>query len=76
MARAPKDAGEAIAGVDLEAPTSSGVRVLILLSFHRFVPNPAGGRALKESFPAGKTLDASDEDAATWIAAGLAKAAD
>lgn len=60
----------------VSAPAPARPRVLILLSFHRFVPNPAGGRELKESFPAGKTLEVSDTEAATWIAAGLAKAAD
>lgn len=46
-------------------------KVLIVSGFHRFVGSPER----KEVFPAGKTVEASQEDAAAWIAAGLAKAA-
>lgn len=67
-------------------------KVLILQGFHRYVPTgefrdvPKVGGApgeterheieRKETFPAGKTVEASEEDAADWIAKGLAKAAE
>lgn len=67
-------------------------KVLILGGFHRFVPTgefrdvPKVGGApgeterheieRKESFPPGKTVEASEEDAESWIAKGLAKAAE
>jgi len=49
-------------------------KVLILASFHRFVFVAEGKPEAKEIFPAGRTVEVSDEDADAWIAAGLAKA--
>lgn len=51
-------------------------KVLILQTFHRFVFVADDKPERKEIFPAGKTVDASEEDAADWIAKGLAKAAE
>lgn len=48
-------------------------KVTIANTFHRFVP--AEGRPneeKREDYPAGITVDASDEDAADWLAKGLA----
>lgn len=64
-------------------------KLIILQTFHRFVPtgetrtvHKVGGGTeqhaveRREDFPAGKSVEASSEDAAAWIAAGLAKAVD
>lgn len=64
-------------------------KLIILQSFHRYVPTGemrdvpkiGGGTESvaverRENFPAGKTVEASEEDAADWIAKGLAKAAE
>lgn len=51
-------------------------KVLILQTFHRFVFVADDQPERKEVFPAGKTVEATDEEAATWIAAGIAKAAE
>lgn len=61
------------------------MKVLILQSFHRFVPTgefrqtPKNAQVeieRKESFPEGKTVEVSEEEAADWIAHALAKAAE
>lgn len=62
-------------------------KVAIKASFHRYVPTgqfktvpaPLGGVTRveierRETFSKGAVVDASDEDAADWIAKGLAKA--
>lgn len=64
-------------------------KLIILQTFHRYVPTgetrvvpKIGGGTdrhaveRREDFPAGKSVEASSEDAAAWIAAGLAKAVD
>lgn len=51
-------------------------KVLILQTFHRYVSDGEGKPEKRENFPAGKTVEVSEEDAAVWIAAGLAKAAE
>ena len=57
------------------------MKVQIVQSFHRFRTNPESTaekplREIKDSFPAGLTVDASDEDAADWVAKGYAKPAE
>lgn len=47
--------------------------VLILSSFHRFVSEGEGRPERKERFAQGQTIKVSDEDAADWIAKGLAR---
>ncbi|MDI1265646.1 MAG: hypothetical protein PS018_20560 [bacterium] len=49
-------------------------KVLIIASFHRFVFVAEGRPERKEVFPAGKTVEVPEEDAAAWIANGLAEA--
>lgn len=51
-------------------------KVLILATFHRFVLVDKDKPERKETYPKGMTVDASEEDAADWIAKGLAQAAD
>lgn len=48
-------------------------KVLILSSFHRFVPTEEGKPERREAFSAGQTVTVSEEDAADWVAKDLAK---
>ncbi len=50
-------------------------KVTILQNFHRFVSQGEDKPEKREDYPAGLTVDASETDAADWIAKGLAKAA-
>ena len=50
-------------------------KVQIVSTFHRFVGQGEGKPERKDTFPAGATVSASDEDAQDWIAKGLARAA-
>ena len=52
---------------------AAGTTVLIVASFHRYIAAGAGKPERRENFPAGKTVEASDADAAAWMAAGVAK---
>ena len=47
--------------------------VLILQTFHRFVPEGEGRPERKERFAQGQTIKVSEEDAADWIAKGLVR---
>jgi len=47
--------------------------VLILQSFHRFVSEGEGRPERKERFAQGQTVSVPEEDAADWIAKGLAR---
>jgi hypothetical protein len=47
--------------------------VLILQTFHRFVSEGEGRPERKERFTQGQTIKVSEEDAADWIAKGLAR---
>lgn len=47
--------------------------VLILQTFHRFVSEGEGRPERKERFAQGQTIKVSEEDAADWIAKGLAR---
>ena len=49
--------------------------VLILQTFHRFVSEGEGRPERKERFAQGQTIKVSEEDAADWIAKGLAREA-
>jgi hypothetical protein len=49
--------------------------VLILQTFHRFVFEGEGRPERKERFAQGQTIKVSEEDAADWIAKGLAREA-
>ena len=46
--------------------------VLILQTFHRFVFEVEGRPERKERFAQGQTIKVPEEDAADWIAKGLA----
>lgn len=47
--------------------------VVILQTFHRFVSEGEGRPERKERFAQGQTVKVSEEDAADWIAKGLAR---
>jgi hypothetical protein len=50
------------------------IKAQVTASFHRFVTTGEGKPERKESFTEGQTVMASEQDAADWIAKGLAKA--
>ncbi len=49
--------------------------VLILQTFHRFVFEGEGRPERKERYAQGQTIKVSEENAADWIAKGLAREA-
>lgn len=52
------------------------IKVRIVHPFHRFVDVVEGQREHRETYTLGQIVDVSEEDAADWIAKGLAVSAD